>query len=119
MALLTNKYALIGAACAGLGIAFMLYKGVKKVGGLVEEGVEAINPLNNDNIINQGAVSLYQAMTGSQGTPGGDFYDGTHGGAIDITSSHNFIYQGVSDLGSAITGEKGWDLGSKLFDWTH
>jgi hypothetical protein len=107
-----NKYLILGAVVAGLGVAYMLKKGATAA-------VQAINPLDRDNIINQGATSLYQAVTGSSGTIGGDFYDATHGGALDATSGNNAIYSGISNIGASVTGEKGWTLGGQIYDWTH
>lgn len=36
------------------------------------------NPLNQNNLANQGFDSLYQGVTGSQGTLGADIYNWTH-----------------------------------------
>ena len=103
-----NKYTVVGA---GVALLVAVYLGKKTVDA-VPKALNAINPLNNDNIINQGATSLYQGLTGSNGSIGGDIYDATHGGALDATSSNNFIYQGVSSL-------VGGDLGTKIYDWFH
>jgi hypothetical protein len=45
--------------------------------------IDAINPMNNDNVINQGATSVYQAVTGSDVTIGSDLYGATHFGEYD------------------------------------
>jgi hypothetical protein len=93
-----NRYLYLGAIVAGLGIVYLVYRGVSAVGsavshagGAVVDGVvqaagavgdaagaaaQAVNPLNNDNIINQGFDSAYQGITGSDGTLGSDVYDG-------------------------------------------
>jgi hypothetical protein len=36
-----------------------------------------------------------------------------------IGSDQNFVYQGVNWIGGVLTGEEGWDLGGKLYDWTN
>lgn len=114
-----NKYLMIGAAVAGLAVAYMVKRGAGAVMDAVPKALNAINPLNNDNIINQGATSIYQGVTGSAGTIGGDFYDGTHGGVLDVTSANNVIYGGLSAAGELATGQKGWSLGGAIYDWTH
>ena len=111
MRLVDNKYMLIGAACAGLAVAYMLYRTAGKAGELVKEGAQAINPLNNDNVINRGFTSIYQGVTGSTGDLGSDIYDGTHGGAIDITSTNNVINQALGDPASAIA--------DTVYGWFH
>ena len=110
-----NKYLVIGAAFAGLGLVYLTYRGAQAL----PEALETINPLNNNNIINQGATSLYQMLSGSTGTIGGDFYDGTHGGALDVTSSNNFINKGMESAWGAILGDPNWTLGGTIYDWTH
>jgi hypothetical protein len=77
-----NKYLMIGAAAAGLALAYMVTKGAGKVVDMVGDAAQAINPQNNDNIINKGFTSIYQGATGSAGTIGGDFYDAFHGGVL-------------------------------------
>lgn len=112
MSILDNKYMMIGAAVAGLGLAYMIYRGAEKVVDVAGDAVQAINPMNNDNIINQGAESLYRSVTGSKGTIGGDIYDVTHDGSLNPTSDNNVIYRNVTDW-------IGGDLGGKIYDWTH
>lgn len=51
---------------------------LNKSSEVISEGLDAINPANNDNIINQGAIDLYQKVTGSTGTIGTDLYDWLH-----------------------------------------
>jgi hypothetical protein len=120
-----NKYLMIGAAVAGLTLAYMVTRGAGKLIDAVPKALNAINPLNNDNVINQAATSVYQGATGSAGTIGGDFYDATHGGMLDWggltnpTSENNVIYGGLSAAGEMATGQKGWSLGGAIYDWTH
>lgn len=38
---------------------------------------------------------------------------------VNPASPNNFIYQGVSAVGSSITGDKNWNLGGWLYDITH
>jgi len=104
-----------GGAVAAV-VVFVL---ARKAAGVVGEAVGAINPFNTDNIINQGVTSVYQTVTGSTGTIGTDIYDATHGGALDMTSKNNAAYSSVSAVGEWITGEKGWNLGGAIYDWTH
>lgn len=110
-----NKFVLIGA---GIGLCVALYL-AKRGADAVGKGLDAINPTDPNNIINRAAESVYQTVTGSDGTIGGDIYDATHGGRLDPTSSNNGIYSMGNWTMEQITGEKGWDLGSKIYDWTH
>lgn len=98
MGLMDNKYMMIGAAAAGVAVVYLAYKGAGKVAGAVGDAAQAINPLNNNNIINQGFVSFYQALTGSTGTPGGDFFDATHGGALDVASDEFVVKKTAGDF---------------------
>lgn len=41
---------------------------------------QAVNPINHDNIFNQGAEGIYGAITGSNGSPGTDLADWVHDG---------------------------------------
>jgi hypothetical protein len=92
-----KKYMLLGAVVAGLVVGYGIYRGAGKAVEVVKDAAEAVNPFNNDNVINQGFEYLYRELTGSEGNPGSDFYDATHGGALDITSDQNFIYKGAED----------------------
>ena len=114
-----NKYVVIGAAAAGLGLAFVLYRGATKAAALAGDAAQAVNPLNNDNIFNQGATSLWQTLFNSTGTIGGDIYDATHGGALDVTSENNAVYRLNNSMWGVVTGDPKFDLGSKIYDWTH
>jgi hypothetical protein len=134
-----NKYLILGAVVAGLGVAYMLKKGAGAA-------VEALNPVNPNNIINQGAESLYRSMTGSKGTIGGDIYDATHdennqakwwwdwrlltpatasvmvaekaAPYVNPASDTNIINQGATSLYQSITGSTG-TIGGDLYDVFH
>jgi hypothetical protein len=70
---------LIGAGAAAVVLAVLLVKkGASVVGDAVGDAANAINPLNNDNIINRGFHSVYDAVTDGQGTLGTDIYDALH-----------------------------------------
>jgi hypothetical protein len=113
--LITNKYVWIGGAVAAVAALLL----ARRAAGALGDAAEAVNPFNNDNVINRGVTSVYQNVTGSDGTIGTDIYDATHGGAVDITSDNNIINRGVSGIGSAVTGNKDWSLGTAIYDWTH
>jgi hypothetical protein len=81
-----NKYLVIGAACAGVVLAFAAKKAAGQVVETVKDVAGAINPLNEDNVINQTVTGAYQAVTGSNGTIGTDLYDANHGGVLTDVS---------------------------------
>lgn len=91
-----KKYLLVGAAAAGLVLAYMVYRGAGAAAEAVGDAAQAINPMNNDNVINQGATSFYRFLTGSDGTIGTDIYDVVHGGVFDPTSENNIVYRQFS-----------------------
>ena len=123
MGILDNKYLLIGAAAAGVAIVFMAKKAataaITEIPKLAAQATQAVNPLNDNNVINQGATALYQGITGSTGSIGGDIYDATHGGALDVTSSNNVAASTVDNLGASVSGNPHWTLGGAIYDWTH
>jgi len=112
--LLTNKYALIGAGVAGLVAIYL----AKKTVDAVPKALEAVNPFNYDNVINQGATSLYQWATGSNGTIGTDLYDATHGGSLDPTSGNNVISRTYEGVYQWATGSQG-SIGTDIYDFFH
>lgn len=112
--LVTNKYVLLGA---GVGLVVALYL-AKRGADALGKGLEAVNPLDNDNIINQGVTDVYQTVTGSSGTIGGDIYDATYGGALDVTSGNNVVNQTAQGIYQWLTGSKG-TIGGDIYDWTH
>jgi len=82
-----KNYMVIGAAVAGLALAYMAYKGagkvVDKVTDMAGDALHAINPLNDNNVISQGSDAVYQAL-GGKTDPGTDLYWLLHdGGAVD------------------------------------
>lgn len=111
-----NKYLLIGAAVAGLALAYVVYRTGSKV-------ATALNPMDSNNVINQGVTGFYQAVTGSTGSIGTDFYDATHGGALDgvvnPTSDNNLAYRLNSWWVQTVTGDENATLGTWLYDVTH
>ena len=74
-----SKFVLIGV---GIGAAVIAALVLRKAGGVAGDALanaaNAINPFNNDNIINRAFTDLYQGVTGSDDTLGGDIYDITH-----------------------------------------
>ncbi len=110
-----NRYMVIGAGVAGLAIVFLAYRGAGKAVALVGDAAQAINPLNNDNIINQGANGTYQWFTGSTGSIGSDTYDALNGGALDVTSDKNIVYRAQTSAYQAVTGSKG-SIGTDIYD---
>ena len=43
------------------------------------EVIDAVNPASEGNLLFRWTTDLYRQLTGSAGTPGGDFYDWIHG----------------------------------------
>ena len=39
--------------------------------------------------------------------------------AINPANDNNIFNQGVLSIGRAVTGDKNWTLGGKIYDWTH
>jgi hypothetical protein len=81
-----NKYLIIGAACAGVVLAFAAKKAAVQAVETVKDVAYAVNPLNEDNVINKTVTSVYQSATGSTGTIGTDLYDANHGGVLTDVS---------------------------------
>jgi Flp pilus assembly protein TadG len=97
-------------ALAGAG--YVLYRVSKAAAEVAGAAAQAVNPFNNDNIINQGATSIYQGATGSTGTIGTDLYDWMHPEYVK--------YNGQGKPPE--TNDSGWDswsIGTKIYDWTH
>lgn len=108
-----NKHwLLIGAGAAAVVVlALVARKGVI----VAADAAQAINPLNNDNVINRGFTSVYQTVTGSEGTLGTDIYDFTHPEAAAGTNPINGAF---TSLYQKVTGSKG-TLGTDIYDWLH
>jgi hypothetical protein len=110
----------LGVALAAI---YLAQKAGKAVVETVKEVVPYVNPADERNVVNQGAEGLYQWATGSKGTPGGDFYDATHGGMLsdgtfNPTSNNNIINRGADSLWQWATGSKG-TIGGDIYDWLH
>lgn len=108
---LSTEVVIVGAGLCGL--AFVLYK----AGGLAGDALQAVNPLNNDNIINQGATSVYQGITGSDGTIGTDLYDVTHPAAAQGPYS-NPVNGAATSIWQKVTGSVG-SIGTGIYDIFH
>jgi len=124
-----------GIGLAVLGLAwYAKYKitgAVSAVGGAVAAAGETlwdaaktaapyVNPADSGNVINRGVSGVGGFIMGDPTwTLGGAIYDGTHGGAIDITSNNNLAARTVNGIGGFIAGEENWTLGGAIYDWTH
>ena len=117
--IIANKYLMAGAVVAGLALAYALYKGAGAVADVVGDAAQAVNPLNNDNVINRGFTSIYQGVTGSEGTLGTDVYDIVHSGVVDPTSDNNLIYRGYNKVLQTVTGDDDATIGTKIYEWFH
>jgi hypothetical protein len=93
--MVTNRYMMAGAVVAGLALAYVVYRSGAAVVDVVGDAAQAINPLNNDNVINRGFTNLYQGVTGSTGSLGTDAYDIVHSGVFDPTSENNIVYRNL------------------------
>lgn len=65
----------LALAAVGAVSVYVVQRNAKKAVETVGEGVD---PFNHDNWFNQFAEYGYGKLTGSQGTPGTDFYDWVH-----------------------------------------
>lgn len=65
-------------AVAIAGGLYLLYRAVNGAGEVIADVGEALNPFNNDNVINTTFTDYYRMITGSTGTLGTDIYDLTH-----------------------------------------
>ena len=63
----TPKTTLIVAGVAVVGLWYLK--------GRAGEALHAVNPMNQDNVINQGAQSVWDVFTDGEGTIGTDIYD--------------------------------------------
>lgn len=104
-----TKIKLVLAIGGGLVAVYL----AKKAGGAAASAVNAVNPFNNDNVINRGFTSVYQTVTGSEGTLGTDIYDITHPPGTENT---NVINGAATTIYRKITGSTG-TIGTDLYDF--
>lgn len=82
MSLKTDGLIVAGVALALIGAAWYAKNKIAQVGSTLVDTAKAVvpyvNPADSSNIVNQGATSLYQSLTGSTGSIGGDLYDLLH-----------------------------------------
>lgn len=127
----------------GVGVAvgiYLLYRTLNKAGEVAGDVVDAINPLNSENIFYSGVNNIGALLTGNDDfSLGAAVYDAEHAGYFDYfspfgtlkliadktpdavkpTSDQNMIYQGVNKVGEKLTGDKGFSLGGWIYDVTH
>ncbi|MGZ3319660.1 MAG: hypothetical protein ACXU9C_01625 [Xanthobacteraceae bacterium] len=111
----TETLVMLGVALAAV---YLVQKAGSKVVQAAKDVVPYVNPADEKNVINQGVQSLYQAVTGSTGTIGGDIYDVTHDGSLNPTSENNVINRGAESLWRSATGSTG-TIGGDIYDVTH
>lgn len=75
-----NKYVLVGAAAAGLVLGYAIYKSAGKAVEAIGDGLHAINPLNDHNIISEASDSIYRAA-GGKTDPANDLFWWLNGGS--------------------------------------
>lgn len=46
--------------------------------GLIDGVATSVSPANENNVFNASAEAMYQGLSGSQGSIGGDYYSSTH-----------------------------------------
>jgi len=76
-----------------------------------KKNANLVNPFSQQNIVNQGAESLYKTVTGSTQSPGADIADAVYKNASggDLYTLVNFFYQkGVSDTSKQQALQMGW-----------
>ena len=113
---------LIAYTAAAVALIAGGYYAYRKVTGVTSdaldaagEALNAINPLNNDNVINTGAIDLYQKVTGSKGTIGTDLYDWLN--PDKSTWGTNIYGQPGYDPYKAETDKKGNVVAPAVGDW--
>lgn len=107
-----NKHLMIGAAAAGLVLGYAAWKGAGQAAAAVGN---AVNPLNDQNIINQGATGFYRLIADSDGTIGTDLYDAVHNGTFNPASTNNLIYRAHTSAYQTVTGSDG-TIGTDAYD---
>lgn len=66
------------------------------------------------NAISSAGSAIYSGVSGAA-----DFVGQQVTTTLNPASDQNFIYRGVNGIGSGITGDRDWSLGSWLYDVTH
>ncbi|WP_261840908.1 hypothetical protein [Aliamphritea ceti] len=75
MAILNNKQFTVMGVLIGVGVWYAS----RKVGSVAEKAIDAVNPLNNDNVISSGVDSVGAEITGIENwNLGGAIYDGVN-----------------------------------------
>lgn len=118
-----NKNVMIGAAVAGLVLGYLIYNSAGKIAGKVVdaagEALNAVNPLNNENVISQGANSVYQKVSGSPNTPETDLYFYLNDGSWLDKGLNLFIPTKKDSIVQTVVrapGEVGGYIGSSIYD---
>ena len=108
----------------GLSKKEVLLYGALAVAGffVFKRGFSAINPMDENNIFNTGANTVYKAITGSDGTIGTDIYNATHTdkgeNILNPASTENPIYKGANSIYRGLSGSDG-TIGTGIYDATH
>ncbi|MEH6434246.1 hypothetical protein [Massilia sp. DD77] len=66
---------LIAVGIAGVVLLAAAWFAKRKLGEAATAVAPYVNPADGRNVINQGATAIYQGITGSKGSIGGDLYD--------------------------------------------
>jgi hypothetical protein len=125
-------------ALAGIGLAGFVTWRVYRAGSNLVEGTaelatdvvtEYLNPVHSGNVINRGFTSLGSWATGNPHfSLGSSIYDWTHTDpneptkntlveAFNPVDEDNLANRAVNGIGRWATGEKGWTLGSAIYDF--
>lgn len=68
----------IAAAVVGAGAVWFVKRLIKQGAEEIEKIAKAVDPTDRENVINQWFERAYSDVTGSQSSPGADFYDWLH-----------------------------------------
>lgn len=108
---------IIGGGVVLAAVAYVkLNGGVAAVAGdMVDGAFHAVSPMNPENVFNRAATSVYQGVTGSDDSIGGDIYDFLHHDPVTGGAAADDIAF-LDDMGGTI---RYWVFGDKnktLFD---